>query len=326
MLKNYKCNRCCIFETQFYGDIKKHCNRKNPCKKINNKILYSDDYLLVLSLIPIHNNIEELSVNDIKHLETSNIIYNNKKELFEELDNIEKNKLKNCKYCNKEFEFIMDLKKHIIVNCFYNKLEGKRLNNEYIRTNSDINNSYNQCENISTQNNITNNTTNNIININLEIKNPIPFDNNWDISKINNELKTDLIFSKVMYTSLLEEILKNEINLNVIIDNDQDSGIVYKNDIDKYIQMKSKDIVENTMNKLNKQLLHFNKENTKSFEEIIDFSRKMINKKYIDFQKDNNIQENVKNKICSIFNNKKYKAINVAKKIINETDIKNIGY
>ena len=49
---------------------------------------------------------------------------------------------------------------------------------------------------------------------------------------------------------LLEEILKNEINLNVIIDKDNDLGIVYKNDIDKYIQIKSKNIVDNTMIKL----------------------------------------------------------------------------
>jgi len=34
-----------------------------------------------------------------------------------------------------------------------------------------------------------------------------------------------------MYTNLLTEILKNEINLNVIIEKDNDSGIVYKNEI-----------------------------------------------------------------------------------------------
>ena len=33
------------------------------------------------------------------------------------------------------------------------------------------------------------------------------------------------------YNTELEEILKNEINLNVIIDKDSDSGLVYKNDI-----------------------------------------------------------------------------------------------
>ena len=58
-----------------------------------------------------------------------------------------------------------------------------------------------------------------------------------------------------MYTNLLIEILKNEINLNVIIDTDNDSGIVYKNDIDKYIKMKSEDIIDKTMLKLKEHLL-----------------------------------------------------------------------
>ena len=43
------------------------------------------------------------------------------------------------------------------------------------------------------------------------------------------------IYCKKTYTRLLEEILNDEINLNVIIDKEKDSGMVYKNDIDKYI-------------------------------------------------------------------------------------------
>jgi hypothetical protein len=59
-----------------------------------------------------------------------------------------------------------------------------------------------------------------------------------------------------MYKNFLKEILNNEINLNVVIDKENnDYCMVYKNNIDKYIQMKSKDIVENTMKKLNCQLL-----------------------------------------------------------------------
>ena len=47
-----------------------------------------------------------------------------------------------------------------------------------------------------------------------------------------------------MYTKLLEEILKNEINLNVIIEDETNSGLVYKNDDDKYVNMKIHDIIE----------------------------------------------------------------------------------
>ena len=68
-----------------------------------------------------------------------------------------------------------------------------------------------------------------------------------------------------MYTELLEEILKNDINLNVIIDKTNDSGMVYKNNIDKYIQMKLKDIISNTMEKLNNHLNDINKDDSRSF-------------------------------------------------------------
>jgi hypothetical protein len=89
-----------------------------------------------------------------------------------------------------------------------------------------------------------------------------------------------------MYTNFLKEILNNEINLNVVMDKENnDYCMVYKNNIEKYIQMKSKDIFENTMKKLNCQLLDINKNDNGSFDEIIEFSRRMINKKYIDYQK-----------------------------------------
>ena len=128
-----------------------------------------------------------------------------------------------------------------------------------------------------------------------------------------------------MYTRLLEEILNDEINLNVIIDKEKDSGMVYKNDIDKYIQMKSKDIVSKTMNKINQHLIDINKENNKAFEEILDFSRKMINKKYIDYQNNKKIQDTVDDIICNIFENKKTDAICIAKKIMDTNIIKD-GY
>ena len=81
-----------------------------------------------------------------------------------------------------------------------------------------------------------------------------------------------------MYTSLLEEILKNEINLNVIIDKDDDSSIVYKNNIDKYINIKSKYIVSNTMDKLNKHLMDLHKSNQLCYDIALNHSYRMIQK------------------------------------------------
>jgi len=119
-----------------------------------------------------------------------------------------------------------------------------------------------------------------------------------------------------MYTELLQEILKNEINLNVIIDKDKDSGMVYKNDIDKYIQMKLKDIVINTMDKLNIHLNDINKTEKNVFDEIKTFSRMMINKKYNDYKNNETIQEGVMNCMTNIYESKKEEATNIAKKVI----------
>jgi hypothetical protein len=131
-----------------------------------------------------------------------------------------------------------------------------------------------------------------------------------------------------MYTNFLKEILKNDMNLNVIIDNDNiDTGMVYKNNNDKYIQMNSKDIAEKTMKKLNYHLNEINKNNEcDSFEDIKTFSRRMINKKYIDYQKNDSIHKSVDDMILSIYGNSKNEATNVAKKVLHNYDKKSSGF
>ena len=227
----------------------------------------------------------------------------------------------------------MELKKHLILNCFFEELK-KRENKKGISTeitnnsnNTEINsnNKYDVINNTNSNNTINNNT----YNITIEIKNPIGFDNQWDLSKINEANKRDISFSNCMYTNLLEEILKNEINLNVIIDNDNDSGMVYKNDIEKYIQMKSKDIVDNTMKKLSDHLIEINKANKKSLEDIVKIGKNKIIKKYEDYEKNDNIQKYVEYAICSLFENKKSDAISLAVKnrkkseLLNDNEINN---
>jgi hypothetical protein len=293
-ITNYKCNRCDIYETEKFNDMKKHFNRKNLCKQSEKYMFLSDDQMLCMSLIPFCKNKE----NNMKHLENSNIISKNKKILFEELNKIERNKLKKCICCNKEFNLIYDLKKHFIMDCFLttlNKPEIKIINQNI---NSNNNNSYNI--------NITNN-------IYVDSKPPLSFDNNWNLSQISESERSNIMISNYMYTKLLEEILKNEINLNVIIDKDKESGMVYKDD--KYIQMKLKDIIENTMKKLNNHLNEINKEHTHAFDEIIKYTRRMINKKYDDYNNNSNIQEGVKKCMAELFESKKSEAINIAKNV-----------
>jgi hypothetical protein len=307
------------------------------CQKAPEYCFLSDDQLLVISLLP-NNDFSNKLIEKTIHLKNSTIITKNVEKLFKILNSIEKVKNKvYCQHCNKEFNLIMDLKKHIILDCFVKELNEENEeykssnilleeNNEQKILNIDNSNSsnifnisnsnYNNCE-FNTVNTVnTGNTINNTINFNLEIKNPISFDNKWDLSLIDDRIKNAIALSKFMYTNLLEEILNNELNLNVILDNDNNSGMVYKNDLDKYIKMKSKDIVENTMKKLNEHLIEINKNDTMSTEEFVQQSKENIIKKYIGYEKSATIQKEVESKICHIFENKKTDAMNLAEKIM----------
>ena len=185
-----------------------------------------------------------------------------------------------------------------------------------MENNNIINNTTNNITNNNTTNNNTTNNITNIINnnINLEIKNIMPFDKNWDISKIDLKTKFFIIFNKLMYTTLLEELLKNNINLNIIIDKNNNSGIVYKNDIEEYIEMKLKDIANKTMEKLKNQLLEINNDlKDIVLEEINDYYRKIITKKYIDYKNDKDIQQQVILCLSNLFEKKKDDAIKISK-------------
>lgn len=301
MSSTYLCKKCNL-KTGHYTDLKKHLCKKKQCAKNLEALKYSDDQLLVLTLLPYFNDKHIIDLKEIIFLKESSIIYKNKDRLFNILENIDKNKLKKCIYCSNEFSKYHDLRKHILISCFYTELEKEHK----IIKGSLINGNNNSL--------IINNITNNIY---LDIKRPIPFDEEWDISNIDNMTRSGVIMSKFMYTALLEEILKNEINLNIIIDKDDEIGIVYKNDIDKYINMKSKDIVQNTMDKLNKHLLDINKADESCYDFAVDYSRKMIKKKHADYITDPIINSNVKNCITNIFVNKKNEAINISKNIQN---------
>lgn len=307
-----------MFDSNKFCGMQRHLNKKKSCKKNLEAFNYSDDQLLILSILPQDENYDEME-EKISYLKKSNIIHKNKDKLFKDINFIDKNKSKKCTYCNEDFDKIADLKKHFLIKCFYDELQKNNTIN-----NINVINNANNTNNAHNTNN-SHNTTNNITNIYLEIKSPIPFDGEWDISKIDKFYKENLAFSKFMYTKLLEEILKNEINLNVIIDKDNDSGIVYKNDIDKYIQMKSKDIVDNTMDKLKKHLLDINNDSKDNIlEEFIDISKKNIENKYDIYKNNKNIKNDVNEMISNIFEDKKEDALNISNNISNDI-IKNFS-
>ena len=284
---------------------------------INDK---SDDQLIILSLL---SNLECENIDkEIEHLKESSELHKNKDKILNIISNIDKNKLKSCMYCSTIFSKISDLRKHILIKCFYKELDKENKTKELMFNINNSNNNTINSNNISNTN--SNNTTQNITNIYLEIKNPIPFDKEWDISKISIEKLSDLLLSKIMYTGLLEEILKNEINLNVIIDKNNDSGMVYKNDCDKYIHMKSKDIVDNTMTKLKKHFIDIGINKTKSLylDEPLNLCLKIAEKKYNEYLINSELSSIVKEHITNIYATKKNNAIDMSKNII-DNNIKN---
>lgn len=322
MSTTYFCKKC-NYSSNIYKDIIRHTSKQKKCKKKLESFDYSEDQILILSLLPFVNGVHIVDENEIKNLKKSKILHNNLNELIMVINEIDKNKLKKCKFCELEFNKIIDLRKHILLNCFYKEIYRRDILQNEINSHKgilegDYNILNNNSHNVNLNNNQFTTNNNNITNhIYLDINNPVPFDNDWDISKIDKNAKIGIIFNKLMYTGLLEEILKNEMNLNVIIDKENKSGIVYKNDIDKYIEMKSQDIISNTMEKLKNQLLDINNE-TKDmvFKENNDFNRRMITKKYIDYTRDINIQEQVFDFISNAFEQKKDVALKISKNVL----------
>ena len=124
-----------------------------------------------------------------------------------------------------------------------------------------------------------------------------------------------------MYTSLLEEILKNDINLNVIIDRENNSGMVYKNNIEQYIKMKLKDIIDNSMEKLNKHLSDIISTKIDKYEEeFINKSKDNIENKYLTYKNNENIQKIVIDLDSKIYEKKKEEAIIISNIVKNNNE------
>ena len=117
-----------------------------------------------------------------------------------------------------------------------------------------------------------------------------------------------------MYSNLLDNILQNEKNLNVVIEKETNTGLVYKNNVEKFITMNIQDIIDKSMDKLNKHLKDFYKESLKD-EEFIIMDKifheqiKNIENKYNDFKKNEEIKKKVEDFITQMYDNKKEKAI-----------------
>ncbi len=66
----------------------------------------------------------------------------------------------------------------------------------------------------------------------------LPFDDKWSTSHIDKYFKVFLLNTYRKYTNFIEKVLDNNDNLNVIIDENSDNSLVYKNNKEKYVTMK----------------------------------------------------------------------------------------
>ena len=322
----YKCFGC-NYTTKMFSDLKRHMERKkDECYRDNSKNKYSADERIVLSLYPENTLVDE----DIsKFKKTDNLYRRNLLKLFQKMNgNYINNKY--CVDCDINFSKICDFKNHIIMDCFYKSIcntnniliEDKKVN---INSNNITNN--NNCNNTNCNNTNCNNTTNNIntinINNNIEFK-LIPFDEKWDISDItDSDYKFKLLCSEIMYSKLLIKILEKKQNLNIVYTNKSDTGYVYKNEDEKYVAMKLKDIVDKSMVKLYDHFMEINQNvsNILIADNIIDtksdLKKDTILKKINEYNNDEFTNKNVINLMGSIFDKKYNDSTEISKNIDN---------
>ena len=292
MRSYFECRRC-FYKCYQKNDMIKHLHKKKICERSLN-CSYNDEEILNLSLIRIKNNDNE----DIK-----------------------------CNICNKVFSTKNSLLRH------NEKRESFLLNNEgrnpcksYSEVNNidEVSNKIECAEEKLTQN-ITNyinnniNNTTNIINLNINILRS--FDEEWDDSKIDDKSKIILLLEDSKYTKTLENLLENDINLNVLIDNDSDTGLIYKKNT--FEIMNIKDIVEKSMEKIYNQLNKFHREIEANNEynikkDYLDEEKKNIEDKYINYKLNNDTKDKVINFIKNIYNKKKDETLKICNDIIDK--------
>ena len=303
----YECKRC-FFKCYQKNTMKKHLDKLKTCDRILDSYKYNDDELYNLSMIRIY------TVN---------------KDAF-------------CKICNKEFKNMFSFKRHQntfhknnnfdngsddcnynndnnIENNIKNNIENNsddiNINNKVKESNKEITNNYNILN--GTINNSNINATTNIVNNNNNISiNIINFDDNWNTSHIDYQQKVLLFLKNYKFTSTLQNILKNAENLNVLIDNTTNNGIVCNNN--KFEKMEVNKIVKKTMKKLIDSLISFKNEiyenNIDDLDlSIIDNEMKKANLKYDEFKKNKFTQDDVNNIIKDIYSNKNNDTYNICK-------------
>ena len=281
MDNNFECIRC-MYTTDKLKNMKYHLNRKIKCNITNLACVnYTDEEIEEESLIRINKR------NNIK-CEFCKKTYTSKITLLIHQKNY-------CKKTNKE-----SLDENDKINIEYPK-DAKDAKDTVINETKDT--VINETNIIN--NNITNNITNNIININL----PISFDKEWNIEHIDNYLKTLLLICDNKFTFFLDNVLKNKINLNVVLDKNMSEAYVFTDN--EYKNIEKDELLSKSMEKIYNHLIKMKDEFNDSQDncnEIIKQEANSLDKKYSDYLKNDTIKDYVHEYLSDIYDSNKKEA------------------
>jgi len=302
----YQCKRC-FYNTVKKTDMKRHLFKKIKCYRLVESYKIKDSEIEELSLKPV-------SENEIKKI--NELLCNNKNN-FDNIEDyisyIDTNNETKCIYCEKVFFRKYELKRHVLSSCkkknnnILTNSDPTNKSNVVINNNQQINNNNQQINNQQINNQQINNIQINVFNDNNIINS---FDNEWDVTDIDLQKKILLFLADNKYSKTMEEILKNNKNLNILFDKTSDTGLVYKNDTDKFINIKSDDIIISIIYKLYSHLINFYDEiKNNDFIKDLDIHKDKIEEKYTDFNncQSKNIKSYVKNILIDIFDKHKDK-------------------
>ena len=135
----------------------------------------------------------------------------------------------------------------------------------------------------------------------------LDFNDNWDLSEIDNKKKLILLLQNSKFTKTLETLLENDLNLNIIFE-DSDKCIVYVKK--SFVILESKFIYGKIMDKLCKLLCEFYSDlSTPNIFDInpsiFDGELAILKVKYDSYVKDEELQGKVNTIIKFIYDKKK---------------------
>ena len=332
---SYLCKRCFSYKSKTKYSMKKHLNRAIKCGRVVDSYKIKDEDIEIESLK--NESFDNKTFKTEIETKYKSMEYDNMENINDLINFINIHKITTCKFCNNTFSRNYELIRHLKSSCKkYKSLELVEVknNNEHNEESNIEHENIVPPKNVNIQNinNQTNNnqTINNNITINVYNNEPnniiiIPFDQKWDISKIDENQKIKLFLEDSKYSSTLKELLSNDKNKNIIFDKDNNLGLIYKNEDEKFINMNTTEIMDKTMLKIYNHLLEFYDEIKDKGNNIIpalEPQKNMVIKKYEEYDqnKDKKTKEIVKNIMIDIFDENKDKVIQRFLQFQNQND------